>query len=195
MTGEPTTTAIEMPVRTVRSGAPRSEFIGHLLAWLIRRANIAIAAVVTLTAIPILEVQHADAAPTAEARSTMPELAPGAAVRLPSRTDAPIERIDQEPVAQMPGTLVKPKRKPPTRLQSAPPPAIAAPSPNQLAELYTQVGRALAAAAKANPTSTLDLWPRFRWVNFMDAIKTPAKRAEAGAVLDKLLVEAKKLQP
>jgi len=70
-----------------------------------------------------------------------------------------------------------------------------APTARQVAELYKQVGRELAEATKRDPYSTLDLWPRYRWVNFMDAIKTPAKRVAAAAVLEKLLVETRKLKP
>ena len=97
------------------------------------------------------------------------------------------------PATPVAGTPVTGKRPRATAPRPAPSSTVKAPTVRELADLYMRVGRLLAAAARIDPTATIDLWPRFRWVNFNDAIRTPQKRAEAGAVLERLLADTRKL--
>ena len=81
---------------------------------------------------------------------------------------------------------------PATRAVTKPKPA---PTATELADLYVKVGRELSIQSKRDPYSTTNLWPRYRWVNFMESLKTPIKRAEAAAMLEKILADTKKLHP
>jgi hypothetical protein len=58
----------------------------------------------------------------------------------------------------------------------------------ELAKLYVRVGRELAKLGKIDPELASDLWPRFRWIRFNDALTTPEKRAEAAHILENVLV-------
>ncbi len=107
-------------------------------------------------------------------------------------------QMEEDTYFQSPRKKPRPVRKQPTGPSGPSQPRtlavlVGAPSVQQLAELYTRTGRALKDAAEKDKNATLDLWPRYRWVNFMDAIKTPEKRAEAAALLEKLLADTKKL--
>ncbi len=125
--------------------------------------------------------------------------AEAAAPSLPPRPP-PAQQIDSAPIVAQ-GTRKpvthKPKLPPAPvspRLQQAPPPS-AAPTVSELAALYARIGRQLTSATKRDSSATMDLWPRYRWIRFMDAAKTPAKREAAAAILQRLQVELDALKP
>lgn len=185
-------TAIEPPVEERRWVGDTLAFvsggIAAACAWVGRRAFVAAPAVV-LAVTPLIEE------PVVEAGE--PNIAAGVLVA----TALDELHMEEEPLIQSPRAKPQPKpAKQPTGPSGPSQPKKTqiienAPSVQQLAELYTRTGRALKDASEKDRNATYDLWPRYRWVNFMDAIKTPQKRAAAAAVLEKLLADAKKLAP
>jgi len=123
-----------------------------------------------------------------------------AVVTVKAHTVAPVQ-IDVDPIAQRPSRIpvrrmpTKPTPRPKSQPQIQATPVVNAPTVEQLAKLYMKVGRELKDAAEIDRNATIDLWPRYRWVNFMEAIRTPEKRAAAAVVLEKLLEETQKLHP
>ena len=125
-----------------------------------------------------------------------------AVVTVKAHTVTPVQ-IDVDPIAQRPSRIPvrrmparpAPRQTPKAQPQIQTPPVTNAPTPDQLAKLYMKVGRELQAIAQVDRNKVIDLWPRYRWVNFMEAIRTPQKRAEAAELLEKLLAEAEKLRP
>lgn len=125
---------------------------------------------------------------------------PGVAAPAPQTTVTGLQYIDRDPIAQMPTRPVArprpaPPKHPPHTTQVQAQQVANAPTARRLADLYAQVGRELQTVTQIDRQATIDLWARYRWVNFLDAIKTPAKRAAAAALLEKLLTETKKLRP
>lgn len=107
-----------------------------------------------------------------------------------TRTPQPAQQIDSAPiVAQRTRKPVtgKPKQpRPPASSRLQQPTSSTAPTVDELADLYMRVGRQLTKAYKRDADSTFDLWPRYRWIRFMDAMKTPATRQATAAILQRL---------
>jgi hypothetical protein len=164
-----------------------------------RRAGIVIAGALVLAAVAVViwiaRGSNDDAATTVARRTdlaTAPPALPMAASMPAPPTSQPTQQLDVEPIAQAPKrpTTNKPRPGsplPPTAVPPTPQQIETAPSTQQLAQLYSHVGRELTAASRKDPNATIDLWPRYRWIRFMEAVKTPAKRAAAAAILTKLL--------
>ena len=88
---------------------------------------------------------------------------------------------------KLPATPPSPRLQPSATSSSAP-------TVSELATLYARVGRELSNASKRDSTATIDLWPRYRWIRFMDAVKSPAKREATVAILQRLQADLKALE-
>jgi serine/threonine protein kinase len=94
------------------------------------------------------------------------------------------------------GSAAKPvARKAPTKQGSAaPPPAPppATPSAAEVAKLYGSLGRELKALeAKKGMDSTIELWPRYRWIRINEWIATAERRTQIAGLLERLRVDIK----
>lgn len=179
--------------------------IGGVVVWLARRAYIAVP-VATLSVTPF--VIDPDPEPTAvdvadvTSSSEAAVAARRRAARAPTATtvDEPYSVAEQPasppPVAVAAAVVAAPAAiaTPPRRVKAQPAAQQLAPPPTtrELSNLYTAVGQELAAASKHDPKAT-ELWPRYRWIDFMDALQAPDKRAEAAALLHKLRADIKAL--
>lgn len=114
-------------------------------------------------------------------------------------TPTPTQQIDSDPI------VAQATRRPVTNKPRLPPPPPSAqiqhspasttiPTVTELADLYARVGRELTNATKRDSASTFDLWPRYRWIRFMDAAKTPAKREAAAVILQRLQTDLRALK-
>jgi len=66
------------------------------------------------------------------------------------------------------------------------------PSAAELANIYGATGRELKALeAQKGMDSTIDLWPRYRWIRINDMITTPERRARAAEMLERLRLDIK----
>lgn len=85
----------------------------------------------------------------------------------------------------------------PKKTVRRPAPAATAPSvtSSQVLDLYMKVGRALAAANKADADAATELMQRYRLINISAVLANQTKRAAALVELDKLHAAAKKLAP
>lgn len=155
-----------------------------LIAWSVRRDK------VTRTSAP------------AQTQASQPGQPPPLAAVTPAPQPDPTQaqQIDQEPIiAHPPAKPVTGKPRPSTPRPGTstiqPAPTGHAPTSSEVADLYARVGRELTAAARVDPHSTIDLWPRYRWIRIMDAIKTPARRQATAALLEKLRADLKTIAP
>lgn len=77
-----------------------------------------------------------------------------------------------------------------TPARAAPPITIAPiahePTAQELAQLYTTVGRELSALEAKSPYEAIDLWPRFRWIRINDALVYAQKRHDTYLLLERL---------
>lgn len=168
---------------------------GSALVWLVRRIHVAVPVAVTLTVAPLAQVAH-DRAPAPVTKSETSRAAPP----VTATAQGLYPRDAQNVVVTTPPRVTSaPKAPAPvkTRARVAAPtkPALRAPTPEHLARLYMKVGNALKTAADVDPIATRDLWPRYRWIHFNEAIKSADKRAAAAAVLDQLLADVNALSP
>lgn len=211
MNGEPMVTAIDLPPRRIRARKHRAAARGDAMAlvggalvsalgtavvWLVRRVHIAVPVAITLTVAPLADVH--------EVASESPELASAGTARVeppPPRSTAQstdrglgddvVVRMSPRPTATSKAPAFKPAPvQKPTSVPAPPRPVLAPPTPDELGRLYMKVGKALKAAAQFDPAATRELWSRYRWIQFNDAIQSANKRATAAALLDKLLVDA-----
>jgi hypothetical protein len=74
----------------------------------------------------------------------------------------------------------------------SPAPAVVPPSASEIAKLYGATGRELKALETAKGMeSTLELWPRYRWIRINDWIATPERRAQVAQILERLRLDIK----
>ncbi len=74
----------------------------------------------------------------------------------------------------------------------APQPAAAPPSAEEVAALYGALGRELKALEAAKGMdSTMELWPRYRWIRINEWLGTPERRTQVAQLLQKLRDEVR----
>jgi len=72
------------------------------------------------------------------------------------------------------------------------PPTTAAPTAAEVATLYSALGRELKALEDAHGMdSTIELWPRYRWIRINDWLATPERRTEVAQLLERLRADAR----
>ena len=75
---------------------------------------------------------------------------------------------------------------------SNPPPAADAPTASDVAKLYGTTGRELKALeAKKGMDSTIELWPRYRWIRINEWITTAERRTQVIQILERLRLDIK----
>ena len=80
--------------------------------------------------------------------------------------------------------------KPPAKKAS---PSTRVPRSNDVVQLYTRTGHALARVRQNSAAEPLMM--RYRLINIADVLANPSKRADAVAALDKINADLKKLVP
>ncbi|HEU4614049.1 MAG TPA: hypothetical protein VFS15_18270, partial [Kofleriaceae bacterium] len=122
-----------------------------------------------VTAMPIVEERVAELTPPSPA---VPEAIAEAIAIEPPHTQ--VRRVAR---------VAKPAVDPPM-----PPPAAAqSPSAAEVATLYGALGRELKQLEEAKGMdSTLNLWPRYRWIRINEWLGTPERRTEVTRFLEKL---------
>ena len=115
----------------------------------------------------------------------------------PSPIEAPSE--PPAPITDSPLQIAPPKQ--PTKKPGAtggsgngsaqhPPPAGPVPNASDIAKLYGATGRELKALeAKKGMDSTIELWPRYRWIRINEWITTPERRTQVAQILERLRID------
>jgi serine/threonine protein kinase len=94
------------------------------------------------------------------------------------------------PSAPAAGPSAKPAAKRPATGSATAKPAVEPPSASDVAKLYGATGRELKSLEqKKGMDSTIELWPRYRWIRINEWITTPERRAHVAAILERLRID------
>ena len=123
--------------------------------------------------------------------TVMPIVQEGSAETAPS---SPVALAEEPPVTVPVQAAVRRPGRVAARTEPATPPRRTAPPPSaaEVATLYGALGRELKVLEDAHGMeSTIDLWPRYRWIRINEWLGTPERRAKVARILEQLRSDAR----